>query len=238
MFKNIGLQVRKAGMDHGAFMQHWLAVHAPLSTRVAGVRGYVVNEILAQLDSGSALLAVTPPLDGIAHLWFDSREAMVAMSQTAEAKRWFGDGVNYLGARTALATSERAVLPLKATSDAAKRLRFKLIRLLRQDPARSAAHFQQRWHGAYAAQLSALSGLRGFVQSIVSAVNPDTNMPPIEVGVVSGVDELWFDSESAATAAARTLAAPTAPVASVFCSATCTWLAQETTIIAPPQLIA
>jgi uncharacterized protein (TIGR02118 family) len=237
MFKNIGLQARKAGMDHGAFMQHWLAVHAPLSAGVAGVRGYVVNEIVARLDTGSAPLVVTPPLDGIAQLWFDSREAMVAISQTAAANRWFGEGVNYLGARTALASSERAVLPLKATSDPANRLRFKLIRLLRQEPVLSAAQFQQRWHGAYAVQLSALSGLRGFVQSIVSAVNPATNMPPIEVGVVSGVDELWFDSESAATAAARTLASPAAQVASTFCSATCTWLAQETTIVAPPQLI-
>jgi uncharacterized protein (TIGR02118 family) len=236
MFKNFGLQVRRQEMDHAAFMHYWLTVHAPLSAGVAGVRGYVVNEILARLDG--AALAVSPPLDGIAQLWFDSREAMVAMGQTPEAKRWFSDGANYLGARAGLATTERAVLPLKASVDAASRLRFKLIRLLRQEPALTTAQFQQRWIGSYAAQLSQLPGLRGFVQSIVSAVNPATNMPAIDVGVVSAVEELWFDTEAAATAAARGLHSPSAQVAGAFCCAVGTWLAQETTIITPPGLIA
>jgi uncharacterized protein (TIGR02118 family) len=226
MFKNFGLQVPKAGMDHAAFMAHWREVHAPLSNGVAGVRGYVLNEILQRCadPAGISPLAVTPAIDGIAQLWFDSREAMAAVTQTPEARRWFSDGINYLGARTGIGASERCVVALPG---AAERPRYKLIRLLARAATQDAAAFAGAWHGALAAAVAALPGVRGYVQSTVSAINPATNMPPVAIAGADGVDEIWFDTPESARLAAARLPAPAL-------AASCCWLAHETVIIAPP----
>jgi uncharacterized protein (TIGR02118 family) len=235
MFKNFGLQVRKSGLDHAAFMRHWLNVHAPLSEGVPGVRGYVVNEVLEVLAPAERqmLLSITPPLDGIAQLWFDSQPAMTATAQTPEAKRWFGDGVNYLGARTGLASSEQLLLPITAPI-AAARPRFKLLRLLRAQSSQSAATFDAAWSGAYARDLMRLRGICGYVQSRVSAVNPATNMPAVDVGIVSAVDELWFESQQAAINAVPLMNATPIDGNEQLLAASCMLLVHETVVIAPP----
>jgi len=225
MLKNFGLQVAKAGMDHAAFMAHWIHVHAPLSAPVSGVRGYAINEILARLDvpGAAGALAVEPAIDGIAQLWWDSREAMAAASATAEAQRWFSDGANYLGARTGIATTERAVL---APPAGRQRAPAKLIRLLAGASGQDTAQFTAQWRGTYAEAVLRVPGVVAYVQSTVRAVTPASNMAAVQLGSVAGIDEIWFES----AAAARTVAARLPAMD----GSSCCWLARDTVIIAPP----
>lgn len=227
MLKNFGLQARKDPMDHAAFMAHWLGVHAPLSQGVGGVRGYVINETVDEQRSAVlAPMTLSPPLDGIAQLWFDSREAMMAVTQTPEAKRWFSDGVNYLGARTGLATSEREIVAMPR----AQRPRFKVLRMLAAATG-SADAFRAHWQSDYAPHIAGAPGVKAYVQSDVTGITPATNMPAIQLGAVSGVDEIWVDSVQAAAglAAALETAARALPADSV--AQACTYVMHETVII-------
>lgn len=230
MFKTMGLQVRKGHLDHAGFMAHWKNVHAPLSAGVAGVRGYSLNEIVADCGGGALpSMAIDPPIDGIAELWFDSREAMQALTQTPEAKRWFSDGVNYLGARTGIAATER---PVSAIAN--PRPPFKLIRFLVRQPGVDADAFHQQWSQAYAAQLRELTSSRGYVQSAVAAVNPATNMPNIAIGAVDGVDELWVESVQAGRELNAAIDAATAASMGKLLLNARALVAEETVIIQPP----
>lgn len=227
MLKNFGLQARKDHMDHAAFMAHWLGVHAPLSQGVGGVRGYVINEAVGEQRSAVlAPMTLSPPLDGIAQLWFDSREAMMAVTQTPEAKRWFSDGVNYLGARTGLATTEREVVALPK----AQRPRFKVLRLLAA-AADSTGSFRAHWHSDYARHILGAPGVKAYVQSEVTGITPATNMPAIQIGAVSGVDEIWVDSMQSAAALTDVLEAAARALPAGSVAQACTYVMHETVII-------
>jgi uncharacterized protein (TIGR02118 family) len=231
MLKNFGLQHRKSGMDHAAFVHHWMNVHAPLSAGVQGVRGYVINEVLQRCETGAlTAMKIEPPVDGVAQLWFNDAAAMQATAQTPEAKRWFGDGMNYLGARTGLVSSEREIVRLSPSA----RCPFKLMQLLEPAVGVSTAIFQRTWSEQLGPTVATLMGVRGYLQSDVSAVNPATNMPAIAVGAVAGVEEWWFDSQSQATACAQQIARDRTSAYATLCASACLWLMAETVVIIPP----
>lgn len=229
MLKNFGLQGRKAGLDHAAFVRHWIGVHAPLARAVPVIKGYVINEVLERLPGGApAEMPVQPELDGIAQQWYDSADSMRQMAQLPEAKPMFADGPNYLGARTGLASSERLV-----RAPGAQRPGFKLLRLLERPATLSAAEFSARWQGDWATRVAALGGAAGYVQSDVSAVTPATNMTPIQVGAVCAVEEWWFASLAEVRQAAAPLAAAHAAVGPLFGAAAAFAIA-ETVMLMPP----
>jgi hypothetical protein len=237
MLKYFDLQVRRSGMDHAGFVAHWLNVHAPLSAAIANFPGYVINEVLEVSPAGSlAQLRIEPMPDGIAQLWFDSAQAMQVVTGTAEARRWSGDEVHYLGARAGIATVERVVsAPANKVTTATFGPAYKLIRLLQQRAELNASEFRNLWRGPYSSELQTLPHLRGFVQSEFSSMNPADDMPAIDVSDVSAIDELWFARHSEARQAALQLVNELAPATAALCESVCTLLISETTIIAPPR---
>lgn len=230
MLKSFGLQVRRAEMSHQQFMAHWLNVHAPMSRGIEGVRGYVLNEILdVATDENVEPLTIGMPIDGIAQLWFDSREAMMALTQTPEVKRWFSDGPNYIGARTGFAATERVI---RAPSVQAP---FKLMIFHGKKRDISVDEFRRRWREEYAALIAKLPGTAGYVQSEINAANPATNMPNVPVDEVDGIGELWATSAAQARHLIGAMAAATRAISAALFGKAIVLVAQETVIIAPPR---
>tara|TARA_Y100000588_G_scaffold389137_1_gene491158 strand:- start:2192 stop:2494 length:303 start_codon:yes stop_codon:yes gene_type:complete len=77
MFKVMGIIKRPEGMEFSAFKQWWLEEHAPKVKQWPGLKEYRIN------------LCTTPDqdYDGIAEVFFETKEAMDAVFNTEEGKR-------------------------------------------------------------------------------------------------------------------------------------------------------
>jgi len=213
MFKTIGLQVRRDGMTHQHYVDHWLNVHAPMSDGVDGLRGYVSNEVVL---AGSAVgVDCTHPdfgaaLDGIAQLHFETQDGLMRMAETPKVQDWFADGPNFVGLRTGFVVEETVV----RTPGAGKgRPAFKAFCfVLGEEAAIDAA-----WPGA-------------LVRSRVAVVTGSTNLPGFEVPAIDYVVELWAGDQAGAVEAARQFGAALAPARLVGVVIT-----RERIIHQPPQ---
>ena len=92
MIRLIYLLRRQPSMDRAAFQAYWRNEHGPLVAGLAGrlnVQRYVqvhtvddpLNEAMAQARGG-----MEPVYDGVAELWFESREVLAATLADAEAQ--------------------------------------------------------------------------------------------------------------------------------------------------------
>lgn len=82
---------RRAGMSPEEFRRYWRDVHAPLVASHAaalGIRRYVqLHPTAADTAAGIAGTRGAPePFDGVAELWFDSSEAIVAARSSDEGR--------------------------------------------------------------------------------------------------------------------------------------------------------
>jgi hypothetical protein len=87
--KNLTLLVRKDGMTHQQFNDHWLGIHGPLASTVDTLQGFVLNEVVrTEAPKGGLIM---PEMDGVAEIWDNSpRGAPGARSPAAIA--WGNDG--------------------------------------------------------------------------------------------------------------------------------------------------
>lgn len=83
-----GTAHRRADFDHEAFFRYWDDVHAPISSQVPGLGGYVASEVL-QRRSG-ALEA-----DGFIELWWPDRDTYEASGDTPQQAAAWQDVGNY-----------------------------------------------------------------------------------------------------------------------------------------------
>jgi uncharacterized protein (TIGR02118 family) len=89
MVKLVFCLVRRSDMPAEEFHRYWEEQHAPLVRSMAsvlGIRRYVQDHTLSGAvgDMLTASRGGPGPFDGIAELWFDSQEALVAASGTPE----------------------------------------------------------------------------------------------------------------------------------------------------------
>ncbi|MDA0821071.1 MAG: EthD domain-containing protein [Proteobacteria bacterium] len=77
MFKVIGILKRPAGTDFETFKTWWLEEHSQKVKQWPGLVEYRIN------------MSTTPDqdYDGVAEVWFDTREAMDAVFSTPEGQR-------------------------------------------------------------------------------------------------------------------------------------------------------
>jgi uncharacterized protein (TIGR02118 family) len=90
MIKMIALIVKRADMDHDEFRRSWRDVHAPLTARWPGIRGYVQNHAVPHPSQPN------PPYDGVAEHLFDSMQDDEAGLASAEGQASFADIPNFL----------------------------------------------------------------------------------------------------------------------------------------------
>ncbi len=87
--KRLGTVHRRPGLSAEAFDHHWTDVHAPLVRLMPGLTGYVLARTVETVPP-------LAPMDGVAALWFASREAADRAASTPEGRRAGEDNENFL----------------------------------------------------------------------------------------------------------------------------------------------
>jgi uncharacterized protein (TIGR02118 family) len=110
MITRISLLYKKEGLSLDAFRKYWREVHAPIASRMPGLRAYVqqdVTDVLGLL--GGATSAMNQP-DGIAEVSFDDEEASKASLSSPEGREAVRDLGNFCGAITTYVVNVRRII--------------------------------------------------------------------------------------------------------------------------------
>ena len=81
-------------LDHEEAVQRWLTRHVPLVLAVPGVQAYVQNRCIPALDGAD------PPYAGLGEVWFESREAAAAATQSPEWSAVIADAREFMDMST------------------------------------------------------------------------------------------------------------------------------------------
>ena len=172
---------RRPGMAVEDFQAYWRHTHGPIVARIPGIRRYV------QCHPNTAGYARGElACDGVAEIWVDDKEALRAMSQTAEFAAAKRDEPNFIdGDRLVELLTEEVVIkdgPIPANG-------IKSISLLKfktgVDPAAARRYWRQN-HGPIAAGIETL---RRYVQCQVRLGAYRKAEPP----AFDGLAMAWFD---------------------------------------------
>jgi len=107
MVKLVYCITRKPGMSREAFLDYWRGVHAPIGRRIPGLRRLVQSWTVPIPGD-----AAEPAFDGMAELWFDSPEALLAARRSAEWRASSEDEANFVDrAKVAYFVTEEAEVP-------------------------------------------------------------------------------------------------------------------------------
>lgn len=110
MVKSVSLLTRRAGMTHEEFVQHWVAVHAPLAHAVPRLRRYVQSHIIGERRRDD-IATHDVEVDGIAETLYDSLEDMQYANASVEARILHADGATFIGRIKSFITEEHVVVP-------------------------------------------------------------------------------------------------------------------------------
>ena len=89
MIKMIGTAYKRDDFTTEEFFRYWRDVHAPITAKAPGIRGYVVSEVISKFHGEQE------GVDGFVELWWDDEEALKrAMDSPEEAAAW-EDVANY-----------------------------------------------------------------------------------------------------------------------------------------------
>ena len=77
----------KPGLTHLDFRKHWITTHAQAALKMPGIRRYVQSHLVDE-----AYLYARPRFDGVAHVFFDSAEAMAQSFESPAGKADMADG--------------------------------------------------------------------------------------------------------------------------------------------------
>ena len=88
MIKVIGTGFRRDGMSREEFIRYQNEVHAPISGKAPGLRGYVVSEVVRKLDGELEA-------DAFIEQWFDDEASMVRADDSPEVAAAWEDIPNF-----------------------------------------------------------------------------------------------------------------------------------------------
>jgi len=91
MVKLVYCITKKAGLKDEDFFRYWENVHGPLGARIPRLRRLVQSHRLTVPGD-----RYRPDYDGMAELWFDDLEALLAARQSAEWKASSEDEANFI----------------------------------------------------------------------------------------------------------------------------------------------
>jgi len=91
MIKIVYCISKKAGLTDEEFFRYWENVHGPIGARIPRLRKLVQSRRLTVPGDSSR-----PDYDGMAELWFDSMEALLAARQSPEWKASTADEANFI----------------------------------------------------------------------------------------------------------------------------------------------
>jgi len=110
MIKRISLLYKKDGMNAEQFRRHWRDVHAPIASRMPGLRSYVQQDVVTELGLLGTGLAVAEYPDGIAELTYDDEAASKASLASPEGKAAVADLENFCRTLSTYVVTVRPIL--------------------------------------------------------------------------------------------------------------------------------
>ena len=91
MIKLVYCITKKPGLSDGDFFRYWRSKHAQIGARIPGLRRFVQSHrINVPGDKHS------PHFDGMAELWFDNIDALLAARQSPKWKESTEDEANFI----------------------------------------------------------------------------------------------------------------------------------------------
>ena len=102
MFKAMILLSRRDDMTHEEFVHWWVSEHRLLAAQLPGVRRIVFNVVAQGADESG--------IDGVAELWFDTREDFDAAYATEVGQKTAADSLAHVSSRVRLLTDEHVIL--------------------------------------------------------------------------------------------------------------------------------
>jgi uncharacterized protein (TIGR02118 family) len=88
MIKIVGTAYRRNDFTPEEFMRYWLEVHAPISARRPGLRGYVVSEVIRKI-------AGELETEAFVEQWFDDEASYAEARRSPEAAAAWEDLERY-----------------------------------------------------------------------------------------------------------------------------------------------
>ena len=192
MIKLVTFQKRVASLSRPQFEERWRTIHGPMAAAFPGVRGYLLG---FSLDEGE------PPADGIAQLWFDSREACQASYASDIGRKGSADASAWLARREHLLASEIWVCRSQPAIEAPIKLLLCLKRAVGDDRAAFLSWLRQ------VATAGVLCGQIGAAQARLSIDDAGLMLNSKVAGELSlsageapydALVELWFATRQAA----------------------------------------
>lgn len=105
MIKVFSLLRRREDWTREQFHRWWIDEHVPYAKILPGLRKYKVS-----LTQGSTTHEGMEPFDGVAELWFDSREALEAAWASEVGKKAVAHSYANISHRVVLITEEHGIL--------------------------------------------------------------------------------------------------------------------------------
>jgi uncharacterized protein (TIGR02118 family) len=106
MIKLVYCITKKAGLTDEEFFRYWKDVHAPIGARLPGLRRLVQSHRM--IVPGDKY---QPDYDGMAELWFDDMQSLLAARQSPEWQATSQDEVNFIDRdRVAYFVSEEHII--------------------------------------------------------------------------------------------------------------------------------
>ncbi len=90
MIKAVFLVHRRPGMDSEEFSRYWRENHAPIGSKLPGLRRYIQNHSRVATDG------LPPPYDGFAEIWFDDVASYERAMASPEAQIMNADIANFV----------------------------------------------------------------------------------------------------------------------------------------------
>lgn len=91
MIKVVYCIAKKTGMTAAEFFHYWKHVHAPLGARIPGLRRFVQSHAVEVGKDARA-----GDFDGMAELWFENIQALLAARQSPEWQASTADEANFI----------------------------------------------------------------------------------------------------------------------------------------------
>jgi uncharacterized protein (TIGR02118 family) len=109
MVKLVYLITKKAGIKDEEFFRYWKDVHGPLGARIPGLRKLVQSHRRTVARDRHK-----PDYDGMAELWFDNPDALLAARESPQWKASTEDEANFIDqSRVAYFVSEEHIIKEK-----------------------------------------------------------------------------------------------------------------------------
>lgn len=91
MIKLVYCITKKPELSDEEFFRYWKEVHAPIGSRIPGVRKFIQSKRLTVPGDAHA-----PDFDGMVELWFDDLPALLEARQSPEWKASTEDEANFI----------------------------------------------------------------------------------------------------------------------------------------------